>query len=138
MTKAINNRYRNIMVCIDSYEKEIIKGRIYNPCIDGNIEFYGLMHFVNILEELLETMNFPQAYEQKRRFQMMSMEPYDVKENVAEIKGALATFELKILFRQNASWQGTINWLEKDQEECFRSALELFVLMGSALAVPTL
>lgn len=138
MTKAVNNKFRNIMVCIDSYEKEIVKGRIYNPCIDGNVEFYGLMHFINILEELLETMNFPQAYEQKRKFQVINTESYDVKETTSEMKGELATFELKILFRQNASWQGTLNWVEKDQEECFRSALELFILMGSALAVPTL
>ena len=51
----------------------------------------------------------------------------------ASRKGRLATFELKILFRQHASWQGTIVWKEGRQEQSFRSVLELVHLMDSAL-----
>jgi len=39
----------------------------------------------------------------------------------------------RILFRQNASWQGSVVWVEGRQEERFRSALELVLLMDSAL-----
>lgn len=45
----------------------------------------------------------------------------------------LATFYVRILFRQNASWQGTVLWSEGSQEERFRSALELALLLDSAL-----
>jgi hypothetical protein len=38
-----------------------------------------------------------------------------------------------VLFRQNASWQGSITWMEGKQEQSFRSALELIFLMNSAL-----
>lgn len=47
--------------------------------------------------------------------------------------GKLATFYVRILFRQNASWQGTVLWSEGGQEERFRSALELALLLDSAL-----
>ena len=40
---------------------------------------------------------------------------------------------VRILFRQNASWQGSVLWREGGQEERFRSALELVLLMDSAL-----
>ena len=40
---------------------------------------------------------------------------------------------VRILFRQNASWQGTVLWSEGSQEERFRSALELALLLDSAL-----
>ena len=47
--------------------------------------------------------------------------------------GRLAPFIVRILFRQNASWQGSVVWVEGRQEERFRSALELVLLMDSAL-----
>jgi hypothetical protein len=40
---------------------------------------------------------------------------------------------VRVLFRQNASWQGSVTWMEGRQEESFRSALELLLLMKSAL-----
>ena len=47
--------------------------------------------------------------------------------------GKLATFAVKILFRQNAGWQGLIKWCEGNCEESFRSVLEMLLLMNSAL-----
>jgi hypothetical protein len=40
---------------------------------------------------------------------------------------------VRVLFRQNASWQGSLTWLEEGKEESFRSVLELLLLMHSAL-----
>ena len=47
--------------------------------------------------------------------------------------GKLATFYVRILFRQNASWQGSVAWLEGGSEQRFRSVLELLLLLDSAL-----
>ena len=43
------------------------------------------------------------------------------------------TFIVKVQYRQNASWQGSIRWLERDTEKNFRSTLELIRLMDSAV-----
>ena len=48
--------------------------------------------------------------------------------------GEKATFFLKVLFRQNAGWQGSVTWLEGGQEQSFRSVLELLGLLDSALS----
>ena len=47
--------------------------------------------------------------------------------------GAQGAFLVQILGRQNATWQGTVVWAEKNQKASFRSALELIKLMDSAV-----
>ena len=46
-----------------------------------------------------------------------------------EIKGEGATFLLHVQYRQNSTWQGTLEWLEGKQRVTFRSTLELIQLM---------
>ena len=52
--------------------------------------------------------------------------------------GKVATFFIRVLFRQNASWQGSVFWHEGKQEERFRSVLELLLLINSALSLEKL
>jgi len=47
---------------------------------------------------------------------------------------AAGTFEVTVRFTQNDTWQGHIHWIEKDQRQNFRSALEMIKLMDEALA----
>ncbi|NLY38278.1 MAG: hypothetical protein GX044_03140 [Firmicutes bacterium] len=44
-----------------------------------------------------------------------------------------ATFHVRIHFRQNADWQGTVQWLDGKKTATFRSTLELAKLMADAL-----
>jgi len=44
------------------------------------------------------------------------------------------TFEISVKFTQNSTWQGQILWIEKNQKQNFRSALEMLKLMDEALA----
>ena len=44
------------------------------------------------------------------------------------------TFEINVKFMQNSTWQGQIHWVEKNQKQNFRSALEMLKLMDEALA----
>ena len=43
------------------------------------------------------------------------------------------TFVLKIMNRQNSTWQGTVTWVEENKTQNFRSALELLKLIDGAL-----
>ena len=42
-------------------------------------------------------------------------------------------FVVQILSRENATWQGTVTWLDGKKTQPFRSALELLRLMESAV-----
>ncbi|NLU32009.1 MAG: hypothetical protein GXX04_05250 [Clostridiaceae bacterium] len=46
-----------------------------------------------------------------------------------------ATFLIKVLLRQNATWQGKIQWIEKNKTQNFRSDLEMLKLMDDALRI---
>ncbi len=43
------------------------------------------------------------------------------------------TFIIKVLNQQNATWQGSVTWVDEHREQYFRSALELLKLIDGAL-----
>lgn len=44
-----------------------------------------------------------------------------------------STFVVQILSNQNATWQGTVTWVDEQKTQNFRSALELLKLIDGAL-----
>ncbi len=42
-------------------------------------------------------------------------------------------FVLNIENTQNATWQGTVTWIDKQKKQCFRSELELLKMIECAL-----
>lgn len=44
-----------------------------------------------------------------------------------------SAFMVRVQYRQNSSWQGTIQWLEEKKTVQFRSLLEMTLLMNEAL-----
>lgn len=123
---------RRLTVCIDSYENSVMKGRILNA--NQEIEpFESLVQFLLGVETFLEAPQMPQSYTSLRRF--ADLIPMTEGTSVSNYvgKGAKATFELQVLFRQHSSWQGVVIWRERKMEQSFRSVLELVMLMDSAL-----
>ena len=127
------NQYRTTIVCVDTYDRAEISGRLYNPFLSGGETFRGLMDFIWKMEALLDGMQFPQPFTQDRGFCERTMMPPESLAGMEPQKGKMGTFAVRIMFRQNASWQGTVSWLEGHREENFRSALELLKGMDSAL-----
>ena len=48
-------------------------------------------------------------------------------------EGNKGTFIIKIINKQNSTWQGSITWVEEQKTENFRSALEMIRLIDGAL-----
>lgn len=127
------NAYRTTVVCVDSCRDDIWKGRLYNPYLPEGEQFESLLQLLLKMESLLDGMNFPQSFTQPRAFSAPFTQKGAAPPEAEPREGKCATFALRVLFRQNASWQGSVTWLEGGQEESFRSVLELIVLMNSAL-----
>ena len=128
---------RVVMVYVDSYENEIPQGRF---CIAANHEvqtFQSTMQLLKKIEEHLDRTNFPQAFDAIRKFQAPKTMKFSAEERQDTRPGDAATFAVRLLFRQNASWQGSVRWIEGGQEEGFRSVLELLLLMDNALSYGT-
>lgn len=119
-------------VCIDSYEDGIFQGRFYGP--DRDVQtFCSLSQFLVMMEHMLEQTSAPQSDTTRRSFSALLQQTSCRFSRSSMLRGKLATFELQILFRQHTSWQGTVLWKEQHRQQRFRSALELVLLMDSAL-----
>lgn len=133
--KVWGEEYRTTLVCVDSYDKGVPRGRFVNPYMSEERSFTSLLQFLQEFDGTLESMDFPKAFQTTRTFATAPRSDTGPP-GVNTKTGELATFAIRILFRQNASWQGSITWLEGKREQSFRSALELVLLMGSALDNP--
>ena len=126
---------RRNLLCVDSYDNGVLKGRLFDPYQEVEA-FDSLSRFLLRMEHLLDTLQAPQAYTEARTFSSF-WEPREREASVSRLrKGARATFELNILFRQHSSWQGSLIWRETGLEQSFRSVLELVILLDSALRTP--
>ena len=124
------------IVRIYSYEDKNIQGVINNPFYGEGLVFKNLTQFLLIMEQIMDDLKFPQAAVQPHRFKAGKKPPEPIIQEPLTSQAVLATFKVKVLFRQSASWQGTLSWVEGRQESSFRSALELIRLMDSALPQP--
>lgn len=131
--KQWGNAYRTTVVCVDSYDEHVLRGRLYNPHQPEGIAFRSAMEFLLRMEDLLDDMHFPQSFSAVRSFGAPPERTAALPPAAERQEGQRATFAVRVLFRQNASWQGSLTWLEEGKEESFRSVLELLLLMHSAL-----
>ena len=131
--KQWGNAYRTTVVCVDSYDEHVLRGRLYNPHLPEGTSFRSTMEFLLRMEDLLDDMRFPQSFSAVRSFGAPPERTAASPPAAERQEGQRATFAVRVLFRQNASWQGSLTWLEEGKEESFRSVLELLLLMHSAL-----
>ena len=138
--KVVPEDMRTSIIRIHSYADKNLAGTFYNQYYGEEIPFGNLTRLLLLLEDMMDEMECPQASIRSRRFGTAAKDA----ERKSLIGGLqmkanqeiIATFKVKILFRQGASWQGKVSWCEDGQEVAFRSALELVKLMDSALPQP--
>nr|WP_315023107.1 hypothetical protein [uncultured Aminipila sp.] len=135
----------NYLVCIDKCIEGALIGRIYSGYKKVNSIRFGDIHqMLIIIEEIMDAIQCPGASTNKRGFRnedkIVALNRTEIREakkamrkfDTGSESGEKATFILQIKFRQNASWQGTVQWVEKKQKLNFRSALELIKIIDSA------
>ncbi|MCI8398723.1 MAG: hypothetical protein HFF90_04915 [Oscillibacter sp.] len=127
--------FRSLCLCVDSYDGGVWKGRFYYPALEGGGRRFGsLPQFLTAAEALFDDMRFPQSFTAKRSFSPLPEGgPGGAPGPEGRPKGRRGTFLIQLLFRQNASWQGSVTWVEGSGGQSFRSVLELILLIDSAL-----
>lgn len=125
---------RTILIYVDSYQDRVPVGRFHIAADPETTQFRSLSQLLLDINESLDKENFPQSFYELRRFCPLPKQENTADEETHLMKrGALASFSVRLLFRQNASWQGILTWVEGGQEQYFRSVLELVLLMDNAL-----
>lgn len=127
-------------VCIDNMENGEYQGRLFHYYAAEACPFSSGYELLMMVERLCDRLGYPQAAKRLRSFD--DTFPPAKKEEVIRLmskdelsgqKGQMATFVVHVMHRQNATWQGTVVWAEKNQKANFRSAMELMRLMDSAV-----
>lgn len=112
-------------VALQSCDRLGVRGDVSHPSVEQRHTFSnefellsGIKHIVNpLLEEQREgNVIIPRSM------------------TVSNLSSAGSTFVVRVLFRRNATWQGTICWKEKKRQVNFRSFMELLLLMHEAVA----
>ena len=138
--KVVPEDMKTSIIRIYSYRDKNPVGTFYNAFYGEEIAFGNLTRLLLLMEDMMDTMDCPQASVRSRRFvdTPKPLERASIKEQLLPRpdQEVIATFKVKVLFRQGASWQGKLSWTEQTQETAFRSALEFVKLMDSALPQP--
>ena len=126
--------------CVDKYETTGISGKLYHSYSKEPYRYKDINEMLLKMDEFYEQIRFPMASTESRSFskckankigkEMMVMKEDD---NLLDKRGDKSTFVIQVQYRQNATWQGKIVWIEEDRTQYFRSALELIKIMDSAL-----
>ncbi len=120
---------RVCIIKIFSYENRNPRGIIQNPNFEQDVPFDSLTQLIFSMDELFDEIGTPQRTMAPRGFVKEAAEARETKPG----EPVMATFRVDVMFRQNASWQGNLIWLDKKQESQFRSVLELIMIMDGAL-----
>ncbi|MEM1484290.1 hypothetical protein V6615_05345 [Oscillospiraceae bacterium PP1C4] len=133
------------LICIDSFHGTEFNGRLFNPYVICPVKFSGSFGMVKQLEKMMDYFSFPEPTFQYRTFRTRKQRNPERKNSrevhrcmsddiMEEKQGERATFVVQVQFRQNATWQGTIQWLDQKKSQRFRSVLEMIKLMDQALS----
>lgn len=124
--------FHSSVVKVLSYADKTLSGVLLNPFYSEQMPFSNMMRLLELMQEIQARA------EQRPALAAGSIAPRlgpvgaaASPASVAATDRALATFKIDVLFRQNASWQGSVVWVDKNLECQFRSVLELVLLMDN-------
>jgi len=130
---------------IASYGRGFYRGKLFSQYLDTPYEFFTLVRMIEKMEEIFDSKKFPQAFLSPRTFRENKKNKHTRPSDISRASDSVdlslyegsgngnCTFEIHVRFRQNASWQGQILWVENDLKKDFRSELEMLKLMDEAL-----
>ncbi len=122
------------IIQVTGYRDKNLEGILQNTYFQKAQAFTNLTQLLLLIDSLQDSLQYPQRSMEKRSFKQSPPLPLQFPSSEGAEGEAKATFKLHLLFRQNASWQGSVIWMEEGLEAQFRSALELVALMDSVLS----
>lgn len=135
------------VVCVDEFCEYDRSGRLYVRSSKEPYLFHGTLEMLEVLEQFYDRMDYPQASVNHRSFdpavknkseknpgefhgaRKQEQKVVLSREEIEEKRGKRATFFVRIQYRQRATWQGQITWVEQKKKAEFRSILELLKIM---------
>ena len=131
---------RAIYICIDEVRAcGDFSGRLVSVHLSEPVRFHSAGELALVADRLLDAAGIAPRYEERRSFSSVGPPPQTRAKKVVTPhgvhfkEGACATFEVRVYFRRNATWQGEVRWIEQGEHEMFRSVMELLRMMNDAV-----
>jgi len=131
-----------LVVGIDQHDSVDCSGRLWNGYQTEPEVFRNSWELFEEMDAFFDRLHFPEQSTQYRSFAKgnqrtrRTAEMEDRRPDMNELKkkkGEKETFLVQVLYRQHATWQGQVIWMEQNKKMYFRSAMELLKLMDSAM-----
>ncbi len=128
-----------IILCIDYYKKEKIKGRIYHRYQKEPTEFNGMVEALLLIDEFFDELGYPfpgskyHYFINNKKVMKSNMIKMWSDEEMLKNSGGKGTFVIRVEQRQHNTWQGKVTWVEEGKTENFQSALELIKMIDGVL-----
>jgi len=118
--KSLGYNEQALRMCIDGADGDKVWGRVFSMRLSQPVDFTDLSDFVMKMDAIMDAQNFPQSFQRKRAFKVpagrsreahlqAALEGEAMTEaEVEAANGLCATLVVRVLARQNASWQGHV------------------------------
>ena len=116
----IPNEMRFNVIRITSREDSNFEGYVETLLREERLTFKNLTQLLFIMESLSDELGSPLRTRTPRSFSKAQAKRETVYSG-ADGKKIVASFKVCIMFRQNASWQGSCEWLETGRSANFRN-----------------
>ena len=130
-----------VNICVDDIKQGEMSGRLYHCYTQQEILFSNVVELLRHVEALYDSIAFPQASTKARTFgkpeeskRVERPEKIISQEEFIEYRGVIGTFLLFVKFRQNATWQGEVYWVEQDKKNFFSNMLDFVKIVDGAIA----
>lgn len=143
-SKAMGYKEQALRLCVDQVDGNKIQGRVFSMRLAVPVAFGDLSDFILKMDAVMDAQNFPQSFQRKRAFKKAGDDGLkgDAKAAVegtgmseAEVEAAVGlvdTFTVRVVTRQNASWQGHVE-IPDGAPIPFDSALEMAAIVVGLL-----
>lgn len=144
MTLHFNAQASALHVCVNSTYGSGFCGRITGPRLNAPLFFTDINNFIVQVDALLDIQQFPQAFQRIRSFTSKEQPSVPAVLTMEEMNSHTAdealtdngtAFLLYIFSRQNASWQGAVDWMDGSDRQLFSSTLEFMRLIVTKLGL---
>lgn len=146
MSLTTNNMY--FIVSIISKDQEKVYGQLNSPVLEHSVDFSDLAELILLMNQIIsechvffQDMSLRQfeSHSKKtiKQLSYQEVNPYNFKHLLDTSfhypKESQNVFFIKIVCCQNYTWQGAIQWINHDEKQFFRSALELLEIIYYSL-----
>lgn len=148
MSLKLNYFSSAFRICVDEVRDHYISGRIVSQRLMEPVPFSDINQLISQLDAAMDGQQYPKAFQQIRSFKAGNIQDSIHKlplamcndemisgEDISALCGKTATFQLHITLRQNASWQGFINWMDMNARQEFNSTLEFLNILDHKISL---